>query len=238
MNEEVTVSEKVLNIVGILLVAVITAVFLLSAAAFIGSVDVSPGSYISSGEVHTIDGSFYLDRTGNPTVVGALDNDVGEPITNVEIEITFFEDGEEVATHIGSPPVGTIPDSTQVPFEIRGSSDIDPDDYEVRFSYETAETSPGMLSVIDASTISQAQDSVIVVGDAQNDMDETVDNPRALATFYDSSGNVIGVRTDSMEGAEPGEISEFHVRYSTLGDVPSNARSYDDFSVVVIDEIN
>lgn len=236
MNEETSVGERILNLVGILLVVIITATVLLSGAAFLGSVDVSPGSYISSGEVHTVDGAYYLDRTGNPTVVGAIDNDVGDPITAVEIEVTFFEGDEAVATQTGTPPVEIIPDSTQVPFEIRSSGDIDPDHFEVSVSYETAEQSPGVLSVIDSEEIAQSQDSVTIVGEAQNDLEHTVEQPYALATFYDSDGNVIGMRTDSMEAADPGAVSEFYVRYSTLGDVPSNARAYDDFTVVVIDK--
>lgn len=235
-EEDAGIGERLLNLVGILLIVVLTAVVLLTGAAFIGSVDISPSSYISSGEVHTYDGSYYLDRTGNPTVVGEIDNDVGEPITDIEVTVTFYEGDDAVATQTRGTAVDTVPDGIRIPFEVRGPVDIDPDHWEVSVSYETAESPPGILSVTDATEISQAQDSVTIVGDAQNDLDVTVEQPLALATFYDSDGNVIGMRTDTMEGADPGEISEFHVRYSTLGDVPSHARSYDDFSVVVVGE--
>lgn len=231
--------DVAVNKIGILLVALMTAVLLLGGVVFVGSVDVSPTDYVSSGEVVTSEGSMHLDRAGQPTVVGEIENDVGSAIGDVEVAVTFYEDDEEIDTVRVQPLVNPVPDRTTVPFSARLLADGDPDSYDVEVSYDEVDGyEDDELELVDAEEYNRGQDSVTIIGEVENAGDSPAERPRVVVTFYDRDGNVIGVRTDRVSPSplDPGESGEFRTQYSTLGNVPSLARDYDSYRVVVHDD--
>lgn len=232
-------ADSLLNKVAVLAVALLTAAVILLVIWGIGVVDVSPGQYTSSGEVTVSEGAIYLDRAGQPTFVGEVENDRGEPITDVAVTVEFFADGEPLGTETYDTYVSTIPDGAVMPFEAKYDGEERPDEAVATVSYESSDDSSETLTVNEAEIVHQAQDSVTVSGHVENPLGQTAERPLAIATFYDQEGTVIGVRSDriSPSSLEPGQTGEFTVRYATVGHVPSLAREYADYEIVVVDAV-
>lgn len=240
MRDRRWLAQALVKRVAILLIILVTAAALLGAVALLGSVELpgndgSPGGAVSSGTVTATDGSLFLDRAGQPTVVGEVGNGLADPITNVTVSVTIYEDGEAVDTRESSPLASTIPGGTAIPYEIRFAAGVDADAYTTNVTYERGSDSGTAVEVVDTREGVVAQDSVTVSGSMTNVDDTVAENPTAIVTFYDENGTVIGARTDRISSLEPDETGEFTVRYSTLGDVPSLAREYESYSVVAVD---
>ncbi|WP_331235045.1 FxLYD domain-containing protein [Natronorarus salvus] len=228
---------KIVNKVVILTIVVVTATILLVGVGVIGSIDVSPADFHSSGEVISTEGSIYLDRAGETTAVGEIENDYGEAITDITVIVSFYENGEEVGSVETEPLGAKVGDGQTVPFEAKYSEEGQPDSFSVSVDF-TGTSEPAPEFDIEHEESHTAQDSVTVSGTAENTGDGTVERPVALATFYNQEGEVIGARSDriSPDSLEPGETGEFTIRYSTLGDVPSLARDYTDYRIVIVNQ--
>lgn len=240
MSDGRRVFRALLNWAAVLAIVVVTAAALLAGAAVLSSDGLpgdglSPDGFVSSGEVTTVEGTLYLDRTGQPTVVGAIDNDAGNPVTNVSVSVTIYEDGEKVATRETSPLAPTIPDGTAAPYEVRFAPDAEPDEFTANVTYDDGGDVGGDVALVDSRVTDTTQHTVTVSGSTTNADDSTVERPTVIVTFYDEDGTVIGARTDHLSPLEPDETSGFTVRYSTLGDVPSLAGEYADHTVVVME---
>lgn len=220
------------NRVGVLAIALLVASALIGGAAVLPSLEFDTSRVISSGEVTAEPGSMFLDRTGNPTVVGEVYNDRGGPIENVTVTVVFFEDGERVGEASAPVIVTPLADDAKSPYSVRlRNQTVDPDDYEVSVDFDERDGAPyGGLDVTEVQTEHRGQDRIDVRGTVENTGDETVERTRVAITFYDENGSVIGVRSASTspESLAPGEAGEFRTQYSTVGDVPSRARAYDD----------
>lgn len=228
--------------VGMLVIGVVVAVVVFSlltgASAFIeGNDPVAPtgGDDRSVVATHT---TLHLDRTGRPTVVGEVINRGGEPITDVEVTVTFFSDGETVGEASGTVIRTPIPGQRRSPFDLRLTESVEqlPDDYSVSVDYDSYDGPIyGELRSSDVRIIRQSQDSIELVGEVHNDGDRTVERPRVVAVFYSENGSVIGVRSTRPSPSElrPRESGVFRLTFRTLGDIPSLARQYDSHRIIV-----
>lgn len=229
-------SRSVGDRLKVLAIALLTATVLLSAYSVISTTEFAPGELIASGEVTASDGTLYLDRAGHPTAVGEIDNDRREAISNVTVTVRFFENETVVGEVEKTPPVDPLPGQTATPFSARlPNTDVDPDRFEVDVTYDSDGATPtGSVTVADHEVSSTSSDSVTIVGEVTN---EGVDSARSMivVTFYDAEGTVVGYRTSrtSPDSVPADGTGDFRVRYATLGDVPSLARTYDSYRIVV-----
>lgn len=223
-----------LKIVGI---AILTAVLLLAAVSMLAGLDLPTDAVSGSGEVTVEDGSVYLDRAGRPTAVGAIDNDQRTAITNVSIRVQFYDGDEVIAERVTEPAAETTPAGATVPFSVRlGETDREPTHFEATISFTNAPDFEETLSVTDSEVRKTGSHSV-TVGGTVSSTDEDPTPAAVVVTFYNEDGVVIGYRTSlvSPDPLRPAEEGEFQVRYVTLGDVPSLARTYDHYRIVVFE---
>lgn len=221
------------NRIAVFLVTVVVAVGLLAGGAFLPPLVADMAETATGEKVAATRTTMHVDRTGRPTVVGEVLNRRGDAVDGVTVEVTFTEDGEPIgtgtATAIGTP----IAADETAPFAVRGEEGTTPDGYEIDLRYESVERSNrASLSITDSEVDDSAQDQVVVTGTVANGDDDAV-AVGVAATFYDESGSVIGVRAvrTSPGTVAAGERASFRIRFRTLGDVPSRAREYADYSL-------
>lgn len=190
--------------------------------------DDSPQERVELSDDAAVRGTtFHLDRVGRPTVVGEVANGHDGPITNVSVTVTFFRDGEPVATVTGVTLRGTVPSGGTAPFDVHLQNETSVDDYEVEVSYDEGGSVPRSLTVEGVEAVHEGSDRVTVRGTIRNAGDAPIHSPRVIATFYDANGSVIGARTVRPSGTlRPGESTTVRVTLRTLGDVPSLAREF------------
>lgn len=214
-------------------IALITATLIIGALGLGATIDLPEGGIVASGDVTTGEGTLYLDRSGTSTAVGEIVNDRRESITDVVVTVQFVEDGTVVGTVEASTVAEKIAPESRVPFSARLDTGDDPDEIRVGVDFEPATTTDD-VRVSEHEVSDRTSDSVTVVGEVTNVGSEPV-SPEVIVTFYDDGGTVIGYRTSrvSPDPVEPGENAGFHVRYATLGDIPSLAREYASYRIAV-----
>jgi len=177
----------------------------------------------------TVEGTTYhLDRLGRPTVVGEVYNGQSHPVGNVTVTVTYYRDGEVVGETVDGVLAEPIGPGESAPFDVHyGASDA-VDDYNVSVTTERTAASTADLSV-DASVVDRSQGRVVVSGTVENEGEEPHVSD-VVVSFYDETGDVIGVRTTRPNREiPPGESVPFTVTFQTIGDVPSLAQEFDDF---------
>lgn len=221
------------GVVAVVVFSLLTGVSMLFAGDSAAPIDGDEGSVVAT---HT---TIHLDRTGRPTVAGEVINRAGHPITDVAVTVTFFDDGEKVGEATGGPLRSPVPDGGRSPFEVRLPDTVEqlPDEYSVSVaSREYEGTTYDGLQSSDVRITRESQDAVELVGEVRNEGDRTVDDPLVVAVFYSENGSVIGVRSTRPRPAtlDPRESGVFRVTYRTLGDVPSLARRFDSYRILVV----
>jgi hypothetical protein len=120
----------------------------------------------------------------------------------------------------------TVPSGGRAPFAVRlANRSARPSGVEVEVAYERVEDRRyDGLAVVSEGVSERSESQVTVTGEVENRGDERV-AAHVVATFYDDSGAVVGVRSvpTSPRVLDPGGAGTFEVRLRTLGDVPSRA---------------
>lgn len=178
------------------------------------------------GEVVATNTTMHLDRVGRPTAVGEVINGLDGPVGDVTVTVTFrWEDGRRDPV-TGGTVVATIPGGGRAPFAVRlANRSARPSGVEVEVAYERVEDRRyDGLAVVSGGVSERSESQVTVAGEVENRGDERV-AAHVVATFYDDSGAVVGVRSvpTSPRVLDPGGAGTFEVRLRTLGDVPSRA---------------
>lgn len=222
--------------IKILAIVLLTATVILGVLSMASMVELPDRGILASGEVSVDEGALYLDRMGTPTTVGEVDNDQRQAISNVTVMVRFYDDDELLGTVNVTPASATIPARTTVPFAARYDGDGEPTHVEASVSSSASSGIGEDLAVEEHDIAREAADSVTIDGVIENEGNDPA-SPLVIVSFYDETGTILGYRTGrtSPDPIAGGERGEFRVQYVTLGDVPSLARDFADYEVVVVD---
>lgn len=232
------VGHSAVNSLLILAIALITATAILTGIWAIETIDLSGGDISATDDVSVEQGAIYLDRSGQATAVGEIENGHRHAITNLTITVTYYEDGEVADTQELPSIVSTIPARSIAPYEVKLQGLYEPDKIDVGITYDEAEAYTHVLDITDVEETYRSQDQVTLIGEVETSDADQVRKPTVFATMYDENGTVIGVRSDqlSRSAMETDQRDQFAIRYSTIGHLPSLAREYETFSVIAIDD--
>ena len=214
------------NRIVVVVVALVVGTGLYAGATAVeDALTTDPGPAVD-GEVVATNTTMHLDRVGRPTAVGEVLNGLDGPVGDVRLTVTFrWEDGRREPV-TGTTHLATIPGGGRAPFAVRlANRSARPSGVDVEVSYEQVEErSYDGLALATHRVTGRSESQLTVAGEVENRGDETA-AAHVVATFYDESGAVVGVRSvpTSPRVLDPGGSGAFEVRLRTLGDVPSRA---------------
>ena len=213
------------RIVVVVVALVVGAGLYVGATAVEDALTPDPGPGVD-GEVVATNTTMHLDRVGRPTAVGEVINGLDGPIGDATVTVTFRNaDGrrDQVA---GRTALDTIPSGGRAPFAVRlANRSARPTGVDVTVAFERVDDRAyDGLSLASHRDTGRSESQVTVAGEVENRGDEPA-AAHVVATFYDGSGAVVGVRSvpTSPRVLDPGDSGAFEVRLRTLGDVPSRA---------------
>jgi len=163
----------------------------------------------------------YQDSEGYTVVVGAVENnDSLSSITNVRIQVNFFDDfgSNPLEAIIGHTTLQVIPPNGQSPFAIR-SETPNPNITQASISLFGFDSSVAKQKELTVFSTEVFLDSSLHLSGVLQNGGTPISNTNVYLAFYDIFGRIIGVSTIEIGDVEPnGEISfEF--------DEPINFRS-------------
>ncbi|APH39485.1 hypothetical protein BHR79_08330 [Methanohalophilus halophilus] len=127
-------------------------------------------------------------------LVGEVQNNLDQNIEYVKIVGTFYnEQNEVIGMDYTYTDIDILKPGQKSPFELNTYPDsFIPDSYKLQLSYSTTSSEPYENVIIKSHTSDNDGDYFEVVGEVQNDGEETVEYVKIIGTFYNEDDIVIG----------------------------------------------
>jgi len=169
----------------------------------------------------------YVASTGSHYVVGEVLNTTQDNLRFVEILASFYDGGGQlISTGSTFSEMSIIEPGGVAPFKL---ATLDPPpslaDYKLRADYLTSSVGPLGLEVVGNSSHVTENGWHYIVGEVRNPHEFPVRFPEIVATYYNSSHQVLRVEVafGALELLQPGEVSPFEI---VLVDPPGDLQHY------------
>ncbi|WP_091828963.1 FxLYD domain-containing protein [Methanohalophilus halophilus] len=148
---------------------------------------------IPVGEPEILSSSSYIEYD-DFHLVGEVQNNLDQNIEYVKIIGTFYNEYNEViGTDYTYTDIDILKPGQKSPFELTTYPDsFIPASYKLQLSYSTTSSEPYENVIIKSHTSDNDGDYFEVVGEVQNDGEETVEYVKIIGTFYNEDDIVIG----------------------------------------------
>ncbi|MFB3889099.1 MAG: FxLYD domain-containing protein [Candidatus Bathyarchaeia archaeon] len=137
----------------------------------------------------------YVGSTGSYYIVGEVQNVGNQAYKYVEVIATFYNtNGSVVGTEFTYIELYVLHPSAKSPFKILFlEKNVVPliDHYSLSVSYDPATARPGNLKILSNTSYVGQTGNLHVVGEIQNNGNNTANYVEVFATFYDTAGNVV-----------------------------------------------
>lgn len=163
----------------------------------------------AASSVSLVSHSTFYTSTNTLYVVGEVEN-TGDMATEfTKVTATFYDsDNETICNKTGYAEVDILLPGRKSPFYIMLLEDdgsLDVNDYDLTVSWnDSDETKEQVLEITSSSQSTDALDFLHVTGEIKNTGNTTANEVIVIATFYDSTGTVVG---RNWEYAEPENLA-------------------------------
>ncbi len=159
----------------------------------------------------------YINSSGSPVVAGEVVNHGSSPVRSVEVKVSFIDgSGKVIDSGMASTAPEIIPPGQRAPFMLVGGSGYASriQSYELQIvNFAEAKAKPAALHVTSSEGLSDGLIGASIWGELENTGKDVATSTKVYATFYDSSGKVIGYDSAPADVAviKPGGKSSFTV---------------------------
>lgn len=164
----------------------------------------------ASGSVELLSNTGYLDSAGNYRVVGELRNVGSEPINYIRVTVTFYDySGSVIDTRFDLTILYVLMVGQKTPFEIallNVAESAKVDHYSINTAYQETEPLPAGLEILSNMSYKDGTGQMHVVGELKNIGTTKLTNAKVVATYYDSSAQVVATALEQFDPELTGEI--------------------------------